>query len=124
MLSYLLRLREPDQYFIHFAKGQIFENAVIAELKKQALHECENVDFYFWRDNHGNEVDLMIDRGNRKYDVIEIKSSESAKPQFMKQLYWFEELSKMDCEKYVIYGGSQNIKTNKVDIRSLRSVFE
>lgn len=55
--------------------GAIFENLIISEAKKKALHSGKDLAFMFYRDNTGNEADLAIhDREHNHIDVLEIKS--------------------------------------------------
>lgn len=67
--------------------GPIFENLVIAELKKIATHRGLDQDFWFYRDNAGLEVDLIIqDHGQRRVYLVEIKTSHTAKVDWTKRL--------------------------------------
>ena len=124
LLCSLLRVFDHNQLFSHYARGHIFENAIIAELKKQSFHKGNNDVLYFWRDNHKNEVDLIIDKGNNIYHAIEIKSSKTMRSDFMKNLHWFDSVSSgMAKEKYVVYGGDENLSTSKSDFRSWKTII-
>lgn len=52
--------------------GAIFENAVIMDLMKRNIGSGSPWQFYFYRDNNGVEVDLILVRGSR-HTPVEIK---------------------------------------------------
>ena len=68
-------------------KGPLFENLVVSECKKRALHTgIENV-FMFYRDNGGNEIDLLvIDREHKKITLTEIKAGCTPKAEWSKDI--------------------------------------
>ncbi len=85
LLSYLLRITSPDQLIAYPLIGSIFENWVIAELKKRFHHDGRQAPLYFWRDQHGHEVDLVVDRGTPLFP-IEIKSGQTFQKDFITAL--------------------------------------
>lgn len=97
LLCYLLRIRSPEELFHHSMRGAIFENWVIVEKMKAEYNRGKEPDFYFWRDVKGNEVDLVIDQGERLYP-IEIKSSATFHSDFLKGARYLNELQKADDE--------------------------
>jgi Holliday junction resolvase-like predicted endonuclease len=54
-------------------RGSLFENYVIAEYLKMGRHQGKIPKIYFWRDNTGNEIDMLIDQGDALH-AVEIKS--------------------------------------------------
>ncbi len=73
LAAWLLGIRTPEQMETHPLRGSIFETFIIAELIKSRLNSGEKPSFFFWRDNNGNEVDLIIEQGT-KLMPVEIKS--------------------------------------------------
>lgn len=55
-------------------KGGVFENYIIAELEKLRRLQNAKVNFYFYREYGGKEVDLVIEDYYKKYQCIEIKT--------------------------------------------------
>ena len=53
--------------------GRFLKIGVIAEIIKQHVNAGRRPDLYFWRDNIGNELDLLYERGGRR-QVVEIKA--------------------------------------------------
>lgn len=112
----LLGIKTIHDLSVHFAKGSLFENFVILEKIKRKLNKGIQPDFFFWRDSHGNEIDIVETTG-KKQVITEVKSSKTIKQDFFKRLDWYEQLaSTYSIEKQLIYGGeitqqrSNNIK--------------
>lgn len=55
-------------------KGGVFENFVIAELAKTKRILNKKLNFYFYREYGGKEIDLVIEDYKKNYVTIEIKS--------------------------------------------------
>jgi predicted AAA+ superfamily ATPase len=55
------------------ALGDCFENMVIAEMFKYCYHHGRRPRLSFYRDSTGNEVDLLVERG-QELAAVEIKS--------------------------------------------------
>lgn len=55
-------------------KGGVFENFIIIELEKMRLLTNTKVNFYFYREYGGKEVDLIIEDYKKNYTTVEIKS--------------------------------------------------
>jgi uncharacterized protein len=114
----LLGIRNAQQLETHPLKGAIFENFIIVETLKNAYNQGVRPNLYFWRDQAGNEVDLLVDEGGAMFPV-EIKSAHTFKPDFFKGLNFFNALSDNKPENaYVIYGGAQNLDSPTGNIRS------
>jgi predicted AAA+ superfamily ATPase len=76
--------------------GAFFETFVISEILKSYYHNGENASFYFFRDDKGNEIDLLIQKDGRYYP-IEIKKH--ATPNF-KDVSAFKIFSKIESPGY------------------------
>lgn len=85
LLCYLLEISSESELRTHYARGQIFENLVMTEVKKQIFNARRNEKMYFWRDNHQNEVDLLLSSGSQLHG-IEIKSSQTFNPDMLSTL--------------------------------------
>jgi len=69
----LLGIRDAAALNIHAQRGALFETLVVAEFVKQRSNAGRPAGLYFWRDNTGNEVDLLFEVGER-LQAVEIKS--------------------------------------------------
>jgi predicted AAA+ superfamily ATPase len=73
LLCHLLRIATPQDLQVHAARGAVFETWVVAETLKHRLNQGLGPDLHFWRDNHGLEVDLVVEHRGRLH-AVEIKS--------------------------------------------------
>ena len=105
LACYLLGIRSAEELNLHYAKGALFENYIISECLKNKRNQGQNDTLYFWRNNTGNEVDLLFDLGQR-LKIVEIKSSKTINDNFFKGLNYFEKHQEnYILEKYIVYGG-------------------
>lgn len=106
LLCHLLGIGEGNQLEHHYAKGSIFENLIIADLKKMVEGGNCMRNLYFWRDNHGYEVDVLYERGQEMVP-IEIKSGQTISSDYTQNLTFFEALK--PCKtKMVVYQGQDS----------------
>ena len=61
-------------------------------------------NLYFWRDNTGNEIDLIIDQGDNLVP-IEIKSGQTISTEFMKGIKFWNKLTRTEGG-YIVYDGN------------------
>lgn len=121
--SWLLDIDSPSQMNIDKMRGHLFENMVICNVMKKFLNRGNQPSIYFYRDSNGNEVDLLI-KNREKYDLIEIKSSETFNTEFLKGIKSFEkEFPDLTGLKYVVYNGEDKGEINGVEILNYRSFF-
>ena len=109
LLSNLLKINDISKINNQSIKGALFENMVISEYVKQINHKSmRHIDPWFWRDSHGNEVDLLLEKSQHA-EIVEIKSTGTVIPDLFKGLNYFSDLMKDDnLEKTLVYGGSEN----------------
>jgi len=93
-------------------KGNLFENMVVMEAMKNRLNAGRDPRLYFYRDNHGHEVDLIWDN-QRKLTPIEIKAGQTWQGSFLKGIEYFEKTKAETHTPYVIYAGSQERRSKK-----------
>ncbi len=122
LLCYLLRIKSPQQLNLHPLKGHIFENWVIAEYMKHYYNQGKQAPLYFWRDQHGHEVDLVIDESNY-LDLIVIKSGQTFAKDFLKNIKWLNKLQDR-TQATCIYGGDKTIKIHDTIVKPWNNLFE
>jgi len=118
LLCSLLDITSPDQLRTHYLRGNIFESFIIAEYIKLRYHQGLPSKPFFWRDNTGHEIDLLLEDGN-KIKAIEIKSGETINPDFFKGLEFFGKISNIpDEHKFLVYGGQKNYERSSGKVLS------
>ncbi len=95
--------------------GALFENLVLMELIKARLNQGRDPQLYYFRDHHGNEVDIIYKQATSLIS-IEVKASATFNTRFLNGLKYFQNLTKTyNSVGYLVYTGdlvssSQNIK--------------
>ena len=108
----LLGLEEPRQRETHYLRGELFENMVISEFKKQAYAQGREPNLYFWRDSNNEEVDLLSEQGTT-LACYEIKSAATMHSDHLSSLKTFAKQAQLDTNRlHVVYGGEQDIQTS------------
>lgn len=103
----LLGIKSKEQLKTHYAAGALYENFVITEIYKMLAYSGQKPMINFWRDSTGNEVDCIIDTGNTLIP-IEIKLSHTIKPEHIKGIKLFNELTNTPAENSsLVYGGNK-----------------
>ena len=104
--SYLLGIKKESHVLTHPLKGFLFENLVIADRMKQAFNKAQDPSFYYFRDNSGNEVDLLEETGA---DIIsyEIKAGQSLSREMFKGLDFYKNLNPENKKSLLIYAGNE-----------------
>lgn len=107
LLCSLLDINSPEQLKTHYLRGSIFESFIIGEYIKVRYHQGLSSNVFFWRDNTGHEIDLLLEDGS-KMKAIEIKSGETINPVFFKGLEFFGKISNIpDEHRFLVYGGEK-----------------
>lgn len=107
LLCSLLDIQSPTQLENHYLRGNIAESFVISEYIKLRYHHGLRSNAFFWRNNSGHEIDLILESGN-KLTAVEVKSAETLNPQLFKGLNYFKKLTgDSDNPYFLIYGGER-----------------
>lgn len=88
--------------------GRRFEQFVICQLIAFIHYNRFDCQLYYWRTNHGAEVDVLLCKGNRIVCALEIKSSQNIANEKLTGLKSFIE-DNPDVPAYVL-GDKQNIR--------------
>jgi len=108
LLCSLLGIETENVLESHPLRGQIFENYVISELYKRAIHTGRRPSFFFWRDRSGHEVDLLIERPDG-VSLVEMKSASTVDRSFFDGLSYYKKLAPgaLKMASFVVHGGEQ-----------------
>jgi predicted AAA+ superfamily ATPase len=110
----LLDLNSAEQLESHYLKGALFENLIVAEYLKSSYNKGKKPACYFWRDQVGNEIDMIVEHEN-KLIPIEIKSGKTVSQDYFKNLSYWRNLSGEEVA-YVIYNGDENVQRSGCEI--------
>ncbi|MEL7124494.1 MAG: DUF4143 domain-containing protein, partial [Bacteroidota bacterium] len=117
----LLRIRSSETLINHPFRGALFENFIITELLKNRFNAGIPSNLYFWRDQSGTEIDIVLDQGANMFP-IEIKAGQTIQPSFFKNLIKWNRLSDQKLG-LVYYGGNETQKrSNGLEVRTWKMI--
>ena len=116
----LIGIQTEDQAQSHPLRGALFETLVVNEFLKTRCNLGLREPLYFWRDNIGTEVDLIVERGN-EIAAVEIKSGISVASDAFGNLnkwqkYATERGSFSAIHRGLVYGGEDRFTREGVDV--------
>ena len=118
LATFLLGIHDITQLSRDPLRGHLFENAIILELKKYLMNRGLDSSLYYYRDLQRNEVDVIYKKGNNLIP-IEIKSSKTYHPEFIKKLHHFQSIAKERVpHSFLIYAGDAEQKIQSTHILS------
>ncbi|MCK5154090.1 MAG: ATP-binding protein [Spirochaetales bacterium] len=108
--------------------GSIFENYITAETKKSLLHRDRKDQLFFFRNNAGLEVDLIIENSNeRSLTYLEIKNNSTPKYKMTENLKLIMGLETGSSTRkgYLVYKGSEEGKfSENIEYINYRTYFD
>jgi predicted AAA+ superfamily ATPase len=112
LLCHLLSIRTADHLKTHPLLSSIFETFMVSECYKRFYNLGETPPLFFWRDQTGNEIDLLIYSGLKSFP-IEIKLSQTFQLEFKKSIEQWLQLKNNPSEKgEVIFCGEHAFQTH------------
>ena len=106
LLCYLLGIGKEGLPLSPY-RGAIFESMIISECLKYNKNFRNGVNFYFWRDNKGVEINLLYEIDGEIFPM-EIKSGKTLQSNFFKNLQLYRKYAGNLCrECFLIYGGDE-----------------
>jgi len=121
MACFLLGIRNPAQLASHPLKGALFESFVVAEMLKARFNAGQTDNLFYFRDNIGNEIDLICDHGIH-IAPVEIKSGQTVSRDFFKGLKYFSKLTETAMKPWLVYGGDSTFKQQGILVTSWRDL--
>jgi hypothetical protein len=122
LACYLLGIKSNQQLSAHPLRGAIFENFITAEIVKQLYNSVKDNNLFFFRDNIGNEVDLILDHGSTVLPV-EIKSGETFSSDMLKGLAYYQKINKhLTASPVLVYGGDKTFQYQSFRILSWHDI--
>lgn len=89
LAAWLLGITDAATMNSHPMRGALFENLCIADYGKHLRHTGAAGSAYFWRDNIGNEVDLLLERAGL-LQPVEFKSGATFQGDWLRGLHTWQ----------------------------------
>jgi predicted AAA+ superfamily ATPase len=100
---------------LHPFRGALFENMIVVDFLKNRYNQGKTNNLYFWRDNLGREVDLLVDNHDHLLP-IEIKSGQTITEDYFRSLSAWLKLSG-EKRGWVIYAGDmKQVRSNGITV--------
>jgi predicted AAA+ superfamily ATPase len=124
LAAWLLGIHDSATLNAHPMRGALFENLCIAEYGKHLRHTGAAGTAYFWRDNIGNEVDLLIERGG-VLQPVEFKSGATFQPAWLQGLLTWQRHAAQarQAEPLLISGAPGNQRVQGVGVAHWRDAL-
>jgi len=124
LAAWLLGIQSADQLAIHPQRGALFETWVVGELLKGRYNRALPSNLFFWRDNTGNEVDVIVDLGLTLVPM-EIKSGQTINPDYFSGLRkWLAWAGAEAGKSWLFYGGNESQGRKDGEVVPWRGVAE
>jgi len=106
LAAFLLDIQDKVHLRNHPLRGALFETFIITELLKIRFNQIQTNNLYYFRDNVGNEVDVLLDMGSTVIPC-EVKSGQTVNDEFFKGLNYYINLNKKVSKSYLVYAGQR-----------------
>lgn len=122
LLCHLLRIGSAEELQVHAARGAVFETWAVAETLKHRHNLGLPPDLYFWRDNHGLEVDLVFEQSGRLHSV-ECKSGTTYVGDWLAPVRrWRQAAGAHTAPPLLLYGGDASFEGADHQVLSWREL--
>ncbi len=116
LAAWLLGINDIKQMSIHAMRGLLFESLAVSELLKGRYNRGLASNLYFWRDNTGNEIDILVEKSDALVP-IEIKSGQTVTQDYFTGLKKWLSIAGAAAESpHVIYGGNESQKRSGIEV--------
>jgi len=106
LAAFLLDIQDKTHLKNHPLRGSLFETFIVTELLKIRYNRIQTNNLYYFRDNVGNEIDILMDMGSSVIP-LEVKSGQTVNDDFFKGLNYYCNLNKKVTKSYLIYAGDK-----------------
>lgn len=116
----LLAIQDAAHLSIHPMRAALFETLVVSEWLKRRYNAGLTTNLYFWRDNVGTEVDIIVEEGGVQRP-IEIKSSHTVIAELFAGLKkWLRYAGAQATTAMLVYAGDESYTRAGIEVRSWR----
>lgn len=122
LLCRLLGIHQTSEIQHHPLLGAIFETFVVSEIRKTLFNLGREPNLFFWRDQNGLEVDLLVPQGP-DFLPLEIKLGQTISGDSFKNLHsWRETTKTPNTPASFLYGGDNEHQREGITVKSWRSL--
>jgi len=106
LAAWLLGIQSADVLEAHPLRGARFENWAVMEAVKYRVHQGDMRPLYFWRDNIGTEVDLVLEE-DASLTGVKIKSGQTWASDMVRRLHVWRRHTATGAPRRaaLVYGG-------------------
>lgn len=121
LAAWLLGIATEDGLSHHLARGALFETWAVTEAFKWRAVRGDAHPPYFWRDNIGNEIDLVLEQ-NGGLTLVEMKSGRTFQSEWLGALKTVGRHIGENVRRALIYGGDTDFARSDVTVLGWRSL--
>lgn len=121
LAAWLAGVRDPAALATGAMRGPIFETFVVAEFVKRRRHALRAEELHFWRNAAGQEIDLLVTRGDAVIAAIECKSGRTVAEDWFAPLARFAELTGTS-RTMLVHGGEIDQPRTATPVFGWRSI--
>ena len=122
LAAWLIGIQHEGQLASHPLRGALFENLVVMEFVKHALHHGSAPQLHYFRDSTGVEVDLVVEQGlpPGQLGLVEVKAGQTFHADFIVPMKRVESWLKQPvARRMVIYAGAGGFVRDGVEVVGL-----
>jgi predicted AAA+ superfamily ATPase len=106
LACHLLGIRSAAELRKSPFMGSILEGFVASEIVKHRLHRGMDRGLYYFRDQQGLEIDFVVDQGNRRLALLEVKATRTPKPDMALPMARLTKgIEHYDVQRFVVHQG-------------------
>ncbi len=121
LCAWLMGIQTPEQLATHFARGALFETLVVGEAIKWQAAFTDGQPVYYWRDNIGNEIDLLLERPEG-LTLVEVKSGQTFQGEWLKGLDTVARHIGEPVQRALVYGGDASQSRGDIAVLGWREL--
>ena len=120
----LIGITQQGHRDTHPLRGALFENLVVMEFVKHALHQGQPAGLHYLRDSSGLEVDLVVEQGLAagQQGLVEVKSGMTMHGSLLQPLHKLAALLGPKVVRHMLlYGGAEQYQRAGVEVVGLQA---
>ena len=122
LAAFLIGVQGARHLSVHAARPALFETFVVGEFIKQRFNAGLRSNLFFWRDNIGTEIDVLVEDGSGLFP-IEIKSGSTLNEDFFAGLRRYLKYAGARASgSGLVYGGDESYVRSGISVRSWRDL--